>query len=82
MILERLNEIRLITQNFDFFINLSSNFGKKFLSLSKKKQQKTGHHYLLFFQFTFINDQPNATFLALALNYVSVNVASIKSLPL
>ena len=39
MKLQRLNEIRLITQNFHFF-HFSSNLEKKFLSLIKKKQQK------------------------------------------
>ena len=78
MKLEQLNEIRLITQNFSFFIILSRNFGKKFLSLSKKLY----HRYLLFFQFMFINDQPNATFSAFALNYVCKNLFTLKPVPL
>ena len=50
---------------------LSSNFGKKFLSLSEKKQKKFVLS-LSFVQFAFINDQPNATFTAFALKYVFV----------
>ena len=57
---------------------LSSNFGKKFLSLSEKKQEKFVLS-LSFVQFAFINDHPNATFTAFALKYVFVYFFCIKS---
>ena len=92
MKLQRLNEIRLITQNFHFF-HFSSNLEKTFLSLSKKKQQKfvpslslalpvcenLSHHYLLLFQFAKINNQPNATFSAFLLNYFCINFICIRN---
>ena len=110
MKLERLNEIRLITQNFHFFMILSSNFGKKFLILSSKNSKnilseadlRLLQHprwkpltiitkrpildvaealdlLLPVLQFTFINDQPNATFSESTLNHVAVNFVCIKS---
>ena len=45
----------------------------------EKKQKNFYHHYLLFFQFAFINGQPNTTFSAFAINYVWADFLCIKS---
>ena len=45
----------------------------------EKKSKNFYHHYLLLIQLVSINDQSNATFSALTLNYVCVNFVCIKS---